>query len=273
MEARAVGAMVINPACSRKGLHPPPVGAMVVNPACSRKGLHPPPVGAMFVSPALQRGVCFNSNQIQSRRDDAQPLPKYITLIVLNSVIAKKCDKFLFKITFSMMFLLVLDVSLHHRNLRRTHAECSVSFLPGKSLSHPPGRTSLEFLNRMSKGVSCRQDKQQMNVIRRSACGDKRETLATRDAAQIGIEFDRARGRYERTAIFGAEYTMNEIARVCVRHRTPSLWDSQITTAIPFPTLKRGANKHCACGAPVLCSHAIAGVPQVSILRPGKADS
>jgi hypothetical protein len=71
-----------------------------------------------------------------------------------------------------------LNVLLHNRNLRRTHAEGPVSFLPGKSMAHPPGGASLEFLNGASKRTGRRQDKEQMNVIRRSARGDERETLA-----------------------------------------------------------------------------------------------
>jgi len=91
-----------------------------------------------------------------------------------------------------------------------------------------------------------------MNMIGGSARGHKRETLAARNAAQVGIEFGGAGGWYQRAALFGAKDTMNEIARVRMRHGTPSLWDSPFTTGIstpPHPTLKRGANKPCAYGA------------------------
>jgi len=83
-----------------------------------------------------------------------------------------------------------------------------------------------------------------MNVIRRSARGYERKPLAMRNSAQVGMKFGRAYGRDERTAILGAEDAMNEIARVRVRHGTPSLRDSRFTKAIPLPT-----NKHCASGA------------------------
>ena len=68
-----------------------------------------------------------------------------------------------------------------------------------------------------------------MNVIGRSARSDECEAFAPRNAAQVGKKFGRAGGRYERAAIFGAEDTMNEIARVRVRHGTPSLRDSHST--------------------------------------------
>ena len=101
----------------------------------------------------------------------------------------------------------------------------------------------------MGKGSGCRQRKEEMNVIGRSTRGDKREALAPRNAAQVGIEFSRTGGRNERAAIFGAEDTMNKIARVRMRHDAPSLQDSQFTIALPHPTLKRGANNRCAYGA------------------------
>src|ERR1035438_5813840 len=130
------------------------------------------------------------------------------------------------------MLFLVLYVPLHDLNLRRTDAERSVSFLPGKAIPHPPGRASFELLNRMGKGAGRRQHKQQMNMIGGSARGHKRETLAARNAAQVGIEFGGTGGWYQRTTLFGAEDTMNEIARVRMRHGTPSLRDSQFTSGI-----------------------------------------
>ena len=106
----------------------------------------------MFVSPALQRGVRQDQKRIESRRDDAGPLPEHKLLIVLDSAIAEKDDKFLFKIAFAVMLFKALNVSLHHRNLRGTHAERAVSLLPGKSMPHPPGGASLEFLNCLGQG-------------------------------------------------------------------------------------------------------------------------
>src|SRR5580658_7381349 len=88
-----------------------------------------------------------------------------------------------------------------------------------------------------------------MNVIGCPARGDERETLATRNPAQVGMEFGGAGSRNERATLFGAEDTMNEIARVRMRHGTSSLRDSQPTTASPAPPLKRGANEHCSSGA------------------------
>lgn len=88
-----------------------------------------------------------------------------------------------------------------------------------------------------------------MDVVRRSACRDERETLATRNAAQVSVELGCAGGGNQGAAILGAEDAMNEIARVRVGHGTPSLRDSHSTIAILAPTLKRGANKPCAYGA------------------------
>jgi hypothetical protein len=48
----------------------------------------------------------------------------------------------------------------------------------------------------MGKGARCRQDEEQMNVIRRSARGHKREALAAGNAAQVGMEFGGASGWY-----------------------------------------------------------------------------
>jgi hypothetical protein len=81
----------------------------------------------------------------------------------------------------------------------------------------------------MGKGAGRRQDKQQMKMIGGSTRGHKRYTLAAGNAAQVGIEFGVAGGRYQRATLFGAEDTMNEIAHVCMRHGTPSLRDSQFT--------------------------------------------
>src|ERR1035438_5719855 len=88
-----------------------------------------------------------------------------------------------------------------------------------------------------------------MNVIGRSTRGDEREALAARNGTQVGMKLGGAGGRDERAAIFGAEDTMNEIARVRVGHDAPSLRDSQFITTTPYPTLKRGANQPCAYGA------------------------
>jgi hypothetical protein len=67
-----------------------------------------------------------------------------------------------------------------------------------------------------------------MNVIGHSTRGDEREALAARNAAQLGIEFGGAGGGNQRAALFGAENTMNEIARVRMTmvhrpYRTPGL--------------------------------------------------
>jgi hypothetical protein len=62
-----------------------------------------------------------------------------------------------------------------------------------------------------------------MNMIRRPTGGDQRETLVARNAAKIGKEFGFAGLRNEGAAIFRAEDTMNEIARICVRHPAPFL--------------------------------------------------
>ena len=130
------------------------------------------------------------------------------------------------------MLLLALNVLLHHWNLRRADAERAVSLLPGKSMPHPPGGTTFEFLNRLGQGVRRRQDKEQMKVIRRPAGGDQFEALAAGNADQVGMEFV-CTGRWdERPAIFRAEDTMDEIARVCVRHLAPSLRPPAVGLAI-----------------------------------------
>jgi hypothetical protein len=69
---------------------------------------------------------------------------------------------------------------------------------------------------------------------------------------------------------------MNDIVRIRVRHAAPSLWDSDSTTAI-FPTLKRGANQHCAYGAqhllPKYCARALGRtrfVPSLPLSKPNR---
>ena len=93
-----------------------------------------------------------------------------------------------------------------------------------------------------------------MKVIGRSAGGDQFETLAAGNAYQVGMKFVCAGCRDERAAVFRAENTMNNIARVCVRHFAPSLRPPAVGLAIlrrpygtpivqrrsRFPTLKRG---------------------------------
>jgi hypothetical protein len=114
---------------------------------------------------------------------------------------------------------------------------------------NPPGRTSFELLNGMSKRASRRQDKEQMNVVRRSARGDEREALAACNATQIGKKFGYAGGGNHGAAFPGAENAMNKIACIRVCHDASSLRDYHSIFAIPYPTLKRGANNHCANGA------------------------
>ena len=87
----------------------------------------------------------------------------------------------------------------------------------------------------MGKRIRRRQDKEQMNMIRRSARGDEREALAAGNAAQVGIEFGCTGGGNEGAAIFRAENTMDEIARIRMRHLAPSLRDSHSTAAISTP--------------------------------------
>jgi len=85
-------------------------------------------------------------------------------------------------------------------------------------------------------------------VIGCSARSDEREALTARNAAQVGIEFDRAVSRNQRTPLFGAEDAMDKIARVCMGHDAPSR-DSGYFIGYAHPTLKRGANNRCAYGA------------------------
>jgi hypothetical protein len=62
------------------------------------------------------------------------PLPEHITLIVLDSAVAEKGDKILFKVAFPVMPVLVLNVFPHGRDLRRANTERAASLLPGKAL-------------------------------------------------------------------------------------------------------------------------------------------
>ena len=177
--------------------------------------------------------VSSNRNRIESRRDDAGPLPEYVTLVVLDSAMAQENDKLLFEIALSVMLLLVLDVLLHDRNLRHAYAEGPVPFLLGKPAPHPQGRAALEFLDDLGEGVSRREDKKQMNVICGSASGDKRKSLAAGNATQVGVEFGGTCSGNDGEAIFCAEDAMHEIARVRMRHGAPSLGDSDSTTSTP----------------------------------------
>jgi hypothetical protein len=102
-------------------------------------------------------------------------------------------------------------------------------------MPHPSGGASFEFLNSSGKGVRRRQDKEQVNVISRSTRGNKREALAAGNAAQVSMEFGCTGCGNEGAAIFRAENTMDEIARVRMRHFAPPLRDSHSTTAISTP--------------------------------------
>jgi len=82
-----------------------------------------------------------------------------MTLIVYDSTVAQKSDKFLLKIAFAVMLFLVLNIFFYNLNLRRTDAECSLPFLPRKAISYPPGRASFELLNGVGQGTSRRQIK------------------------------------------------------------------------------------------------------------------
>jgi hypothetical protein len=52
------------------------------------------------------------------------------------------------------MLFLILNIFLHGLNLRRADAESSISLLPGKFLTHPPGRAAFELLNSVGKRTS-----------------------------------------------------------------------------------------------------------------------
>ena len=88
-----------------------------------------------------------------------------------------------------------------------------------------------------------------MNMILRSAGCEQREALSPRNAAQVSVELGGAGSGNERTPIFRAEDAMNEICGKGMRHPAPSLRDFHFITALPHPTLKRGANEPCAFGA------------------------
>jgi len=115
-------------------------------------------------------------------------------------------------------------------------------------MAHPPGRAAFELLHCVGKVNRRRQFKEEMNMVGCSTRGDERETFSARDGRKIDIELGGAGGGDEGAALFGAEDTVDEIARVRVSHRAPSLRDSQCTTTA-YPALKRGANERCAYGA------------------------
>jgi hypothetical protein len=85
-------------------------------------------------------------------------------------------------------------------------------------------------------------------ILRSPGC-NQGEALAASNAAKVSMEFGCARDGNEGAPIFGAEDTMNEIACIRVRHLASSLRDSPFYNHDPYPTLKRGAKKHGACGA------------------------
>ncbi len=163
----------------------------------------------------------------------------------------QQTGEFLLEILLEMMPCLILDIFLHHSDLGRADAECSIPFLPGKAPPHPSGGAALELLNGVSEGLLGRQNKQQVNVVRSSTGGEQRETFAPGDAAKMSIEPGLARDSDERAAVFGAKDTVDEIACVCVGHATVVPTGLQFYMGLAFPTLKRGANEHCAYGAVV----------------------
>lgn len=179
--------------------------------------------------------MCFHGDSSSPVGTAQWRLPKDKPLVELDAAAAQKSGKLLFEVALAVMFLLVLNVTLDDFELGRADAECSIPFLPGKSAPHPLRGTSLELLDGVSQGAYRRHDKQEMNVIGRTAGGDKGQSFAACDATQIGIEFGSTSGGNEWTSFFGAEYAMNVDARVCVCHFPPSLRDFNATTETGAP--------------------------------------
>ena len=66
-------------------------------------------------------------------------LPKHVSHVVGDSTALQQRQKLLLETTLAMMGFLVPDIRLHRFDLRRTHTECSISFLPGKPGPNPEG--------------------------------------------------------------------------------------------------------------------------------------
>ena len=93
-----------------------------------------------------------------------------------------------------------------------------------------------------------------MNVVCHSTGGDQGETLAPRDAAEIGEKIGHAVGGNEWPALFCAEDAVDEIAGIRVGHARTVPRGLTFYNVHSFPKLKRGANDHCASGAQ-WCEH------------------
>src|SRR5208283_3658682 len=108
-------------------------------------------------------------------------------LVVLDSAVAEEGREFLLERLLSMVYLLILDVPLHHGNLRRAYAERPIALLPREIRPHPMGGATFELLNSRGEGNLWRQRDEQVDVIRGAAGCNEAEALALCDAVEIGV--------------------------------------------------------------------------------------
>jgi len=91
----------------------------------------------------------------------------------------------------SMMFFLCLDVTTHLRNLRLTHGESAISFLPGESRSgfegsrNPTGGIRFQFAYHFGERLILPQLRQDVNVISGSVDDQRDSILFANRSAEV----------------------------------------------------------------------------------------
>jgi hypothetical protein len=97
---------------------------------------NPAPEARREVSPARKR----------CRRDTSS---ENVAWIIFNAVLLQQCDEFLFKCHFTVVPVMILNVSHDHRDVRLAYPEPAVPLLPHEPADltgHPPGEFALILL-------------------------------------------------------------------------------------------------------------------------------
>ena len=119
------------------------------------------------------------------------------------------------------MRFLIADIPSDGIQVRRTHAESGVPFLPSEPnplLSHPFRRVCLEKLNRFGQCDLWRQVKKKMHVIFRGANYHKNRLKGFAYAGEVRPKLRLHLGGDQIAALFGAKNQMDVIPGVRVGH-------------------------------------------------------
>jgi hypothetical protein len=126
---------------------------------------NPAPEARREVSPARKRWVKVKERPERRRRDTSS---ENVAWIIFNAVLLQQCDEFLFKCHFTVVPVMILNVSHDHRDVRLAYPEPAVPLLPHEPADltgHPPRRVRLNFIDRIGNRKGGWKLQQHMNVV------------------------------------------------------------------------------------------------------------